>query len=86
MSLVGGIVIFCITWMVVLFTVLPWGVKPQSDEEEEMEPGTVESAPANPRIWMKFGITTVITTLIFIIFWTIIELELFDFRAFFQDI
>ncbi|MBO0335016.1 DUF1467 family protein [Sneathiella sp. CAU 1612] len=85
MSFVGGIVIFCITWMVVLFTVLPWGVRPQSEEEGEMEPGTVESAPANPRIWIKFAMTTVITTLIFIIIWTIFELELIDLRAFFQN-
>jgi len=50
-----------------------------------MEPGTVESAPANPRIWIKFAMTTVITTLIFIIIWTIFELELIDLRAFFQN-
>ena len=86
MSLVGGIVIFCITWIVVLFTVLPWGVRPQGEEEGEIEPGTVESAPANPRIWMKFALTTLITVLIYIIIWTIIELELIDFRAFFQNI
>ena len=86
MSLVGGIVIFCITWMVVLFTVLPWGVRPQGEEEGEIEPGTVESAPANPKIWTKFALTTVITALIYIIIWTIIELELIDFRAFFQNI
>lgn len=86
MSFVGGIVIFCITWMVVLFTVLPWGVRPQGEEEGEIEPGTAESAPVNPRIWTKFALTTVITTLIFVIIWTIFELELFDLRAFFQDI
>lgn len=85
MSVIGGIVIYTITWMLVLFTVLPWGVRTQQEAEDEVEPGTVESAPVNPRIWTKFAITTVITTLIFIIIWTIIDLELIDFRAFFQE-
>lgn len=85
MSVIGGIVIYTITWMLVLFTVLPWGVRTQQEADDEMEPGTVESAPINPRIWTKFAITTVLTTLIFIIIWTIIDLELIDFRAFFQE-
>ncbi len=85
MSIIGGIVIYTITWMLVLFTVLPWGVRTQQESDDEVEPGTVESAPVNPRIWTKFAVTTVLTTLIFIIIWTIIDLELIDFRAFFQS-
>ncbi|MCR9213663.1 MAG: DUF1467 family protein [Proteobacteria bacterium] len=85
MSIIGGIVIYTITWMLVLFTVLPWGVRTQQEADDEVEPGTVESAPVNPRIWTKFAVTTVLTTLIFIIIWTIIDLELIDFRAFFQS-
>lgn len=85
MSIIGGIVIYTITWMLVLFTVLPWGVRTQQEADDEVEPGTVESAPVNPRIWTKFAVTTILTTLIFIIIWTIIDLELIDFRAFFQS-
>jgi len=85
MSIVGGIVIFVITWIVVMFTVLPWGVRTQEEAEGDIEPGTVESAPVRPRIWFKFAITTVITTLIFIIVWTIVWLEIIDIRAFFQQ-
>ena len=85
MSIVGGIVIFVITWMVVLFTVLPWGVRTQGEADGEIEPGTVESAPVQPRIWLKFAITTLITVLIMVIVLTIVELELIDIRAFFQE-
>ena len=85
MSIVGSIVIFWITWMVVLFMVLPWGVRPQGEQEGEIEPGTVESAPVHPRIWTKFAITTLITCLVFIIIWTVVDLDLFDFRAYFQN-
>ena len=85
MSLVGSIVIFCIIWLVVLFTVLPWGVKTQGESGEKIEPGTVESAPVNPRIWMRFAVTTLIAAVLFAIVWTFVDLELFDFRAYFQS-
>jgi predicted secreted protein len=84
MSIVGGVVIFVVTWILVLFMVLPWGVRTQEESDEEVEPGTVESAPVNPRIWTKFAITTGITVCFFVIILTIFELELIDFRAFFQ--
>ncbi|MCG8492520.1 MAG: DUF1467 family protein [Sneathiellales bacterium] len=80
MTIVGGIVIFSITWMVVLFTVLPWGVRSQL-EEEDIEPGTVESAPVNPQIWKKFAITTLITGILFALFWSSIEFGWIDYRA-----
>jgi predicted secreted protein len=40
----------------VLFMVLPWGVRPQGDGP----PGTVASAPARPRLPLKFAVTTAI--------------------------
>jgi len=80
MTIVGGIVVFCITWMVVLFTVLPWGVRSQL-EEEDVEPGTVESAPVNPQIWKKFAITTLVTSILFALFWASIEFDWIDYRG-----
>lgn len=85
MSFVGGIVIFIVIWLLVLFMVLPWGVRTQEESDEGVEPGTVESAPVNPRIWTRFAITTGITICLFVIIWTIFELELIDLRAFFQN-
>lgn len=84
MTIVGGLVVFSITWMVVLFTVLPWGVKTSEESNETVEPGTVESAPVNPRIWTKFAITTVITSVLFAIFWVTAEYEIIDYRALMQ--
>jgi len=80
MSLVGGLVVYSIMWFVVLFTVLPWGVRTQQDEGD-VEPGTVESAPANPAIWKKMLATTIVTGILFVIFYTVVELELIDLRA-----
>lgn len=80
MTFVGGLVVYSIMWFVVLFTVLPWGVRTQQDEGE-VEPGTVESAPANPAIWKKLLATTIVTGILFALLYTIIELELIDLRG-----
>ncbi|MBL4908241.1 MAG: DUF1467 family protein [Sneathiella sp.] len=82
MSFVGGLVVFSISWIIVLFMVLPWGVRTQQ-EDGEVEPGTVESAPTNPAIWKKFAITTVITSILFFTFWATAEYDLIDYRALF---
>lgn len=80
MSFVGGLVVFSISWIIVLFTVLPWGIKTQQ-EDNNVEPGTVESAPVNPAIWKKFAITTVITSILFFAVLASVEFELIDYRA-----
>lgn len=71
MDLVLGIAIYFICWWMVLFTVLPLGVKTQG-EEGNVVPGTPQSAPATPAILKKMIITTIISSIIFgIIFWVI---------------
>ncbi|WP_373088891.1 DUF1467 family protein [Sneathiella sp.] len=85
MSIAGGVVIFFISWFLVLFMVLPWGVRTQAEMGGEIEPGTVESAPAKSHIWLKFGITTLISLVILGIFWVVLDMQLFDIRAYFQN-
>lgn len=48
--------IFLIIWWLVLFAVLPWGVRRQESDEVGHDPG----APANPMLLKKALITTVI--------------------------
>jgi len=64
MDLVGGIVAFVIIWVVVLFVVLPFGVRQPDNPEEGHMPG----APDNPRIGLRFAVTTAITAVL----WTIV--------------
>ncbi|MEQ8559513.1 MAG: DUF1467 family protein [Henriciella sp.] len=66
MNLVGGIVIFLISWWICLFVVLPIGVRGQF-EEGDVEEGTEEGAPARhmmPKkaLWATIG--AVICTII----------------------
>ncbi|MFO1068234.1 MAG: DUF1467 family protein [Geminicoccaceae bacterium] len=56
MSLTGGIVTFSVTWWLYFFMALPFGAQPAADPV----PGTVESAPAKPRLWLKALIATVL--------------------------
>jgi predicted secreted protein len=56
--------IYFIVWWLVLFTVLPWGVRSQH-EAGEIAPGTDPGAPAIPALLKKVVWTTVIATLVF---------------------
>src|SRR3546814_13491708 len=72
----SGIVVYVITWWIVLFTVLPWGVSPP----EEAEPGHETGAPARPRLLLKFGVTTAIATVLWLLIYVLVEATLFSFR------
>jgi len=58
------IAIYFIIWWVVLFAVLPWGVRSQ-EESGTVAPGTDPGAPAIPGVWMKLLWTTVAATVVF---------------------
>ena len=77
MNVVTGLVIYFIIWWLVLFMVLPWGNQPR----EAPEAGHVASAPAKPRIGLKFLIATGISALFFLIVWATIESGWIDFRT-----
>lgn len=64
MNLAFAIAIYFIVWWLVLFAVLPIGVRTQ-DEEGEVEPGTPGSAPVAPKIFSKMLLTTVIASIVF---------------------
>jgi predicted secreted protein len=60
MQWLGSIFIYIVLWWVVVFTVLPWGVRRQENPGPGHDPG----APAVTNIKMKLLITTLITFLI----------------------
>lgn len=72
MTLVLGIAIYFVCWWIVLFAVLPFGVKTQ-EEAGEVIPGTAESAPATPKLIPKLIATTIVTTLIFAVIYWLLE-------------
>jgi predicted secreted protein len=76
------IAIYFLVWWVVLFAVLPWGVRNQQ-ESGEVSPGTDPGAPAVHKVWMKLVWTTVIASVVFGILAAIYKLGLipFDYLA-----
>ena len=64
MSLPTAIAIYFIIWWVVLFAVLPWGVRSQH-EEGAIAPGSDPGAPVIPRLRWKLISTTIVAGVVF---------------------
>jgi predicted secreted protein len=67
MAVSTAIAIYFIIWWVVLFAVLPWGVRSQ-EEGGEVVQGTDPGAPVVPRVWCKLLWTTVVASVVFAVF------------------
>lgn len=72
MTPVSAIVVFIVIWWLVLFMVLPVGVRRSEAPEEGHDPG----APAQPMMWRKVAATTAITAALFAIVYVVVEFEL----------
>ena len=59
-----AVAIYFLIWWIVLFAVLPCGVRNQ-EETGAVTPGTDPGAPAIHRVWGKLLWTTVVATVVF---------------------
>lgn len=64
MSTLAGIAVFFVIWWTVLFAVLPFGVRSQTESGHVVD-GSDPSAPAQPMLMKKALITTVIAGVVF---------------------
>ncbi len=64
-----SIIVYIMIWVVVLFLVLPWGVR----IPDKIEPGHATSAPENSYIGLKFLITTIISLFLWVIAYLILR-------------
>jgi|TARA_R110002072_G_scaffold237600_2_gene394961 predicted secreted protein len=76
MTIATGLLLFLIVWWTVIFMILPIGVAPPEHPETGHDPG----APANPNIGRKAVITTVVSALIWLVIYGVIESDLYSFR------
>jgi predicted secreted protein len=72
MSLVSLIAIYFVVWWVVLFAVLPWGMRTQQ-EDGEIVLGTAHSAPTRPMLLRKALATTVVAASVVGALWVAVD-------------
>lgn len=69
MSLISAFAIYFLIWWTVLFMVLPFGVRTARESGAEAVPGQASSAPAAPQLLRKAVWTSVISAILFGLFW-----------------
>ncbi len=57
--------IYLTIWWIVLFAVLPLGVRSSEEAEEDLPEGADPGAPASPDLLKKAGITTMVSAVLF---------------------
>jgi predicted secreted protein len=60
----------------VIFAVLPFGIRPV----EEGDIGHAAGAPANPRLWFKAGVTTIVAAVLWVGLFILVKSDLVSFR------
>ncbi len=61
-----AVAIYFTMWWIVLFAVLPLGVRSQHENENGRLLGTDPGAPIAPKMLMKAGVTTVVSAVLFV--------------------
>jgi predicted secreted protein len=72
MTLAFALALYFIIWWVVLFAMLPIGVRTSEEAGEKASPGTAESAPHMPNLLPKMVATTVVSSIIFAALYAVI--------------
>ncbi len=70
---------YVIIWWLVMFMVLPWGVR--RIEPEDLGEGADPGAPENPRMLMKVAVTTGISGVIFGLVYLVVISGVISFRV-----
>ena len=80
----GSIIVYVLIWWIIFFSVLPVGIQSNKEKFKEKIEGIDPGAPINPKIGKKFLITTLITSIIFIVIYYLVEFNLLNLREYLQ--
>ena len=64
-----GLLLYVVIWVVILFMVLPWGVR----IPEKIEKGYATSAPENPHMGIKLLVTSLIAALLWVVAYLVLR-------------
>ena len=84
MGITGSIIVFVIIWWIIFFSVLPIGIQSNKEKFRERIEGIDPGAPKNPKIAKKFLITTIITSIIFVVIYYLVKINILNLREFLQ--
>ena len=84
MGITGSIIVYVMIWWVVFFSVLPLGIQSKKETFKDTIEGVDPGAPNNPKIARKFLFTTIITSIIFIVIYYLVEVDLLNLRKYLQ--
>ena len=84
MGITGSIIVYVMIWWIIFFSVLPIGIRSNKEVFRENIGGMDPGAPKNPNIGKKFFVTTLITTIIFIVIYYLVNIDLLNLREFLQ--
>ena len=84
MGITGSIIVYVMIWWIIFFSVLPIGIRSNKEVFKDNIGGMDPGAPKNPIIGKKFLITTLITTIIFLVIYYLVEFDLLNLRDFLQ--
>jgi predicted secreted protein len=83
-GITGSIIVYVLIWWIIFFSVLPLGIQSNKEKFKDQIDGIDPGAPNNPKIGRKFLITTIITSLIFIVIYYLVKLNLLNLREYLQ--
>ena len=84
MGITGSIIVYVLIWWIIFFSVLPVGIQSNKEKFKERIEVIDPGAPNNPKIAKKFLITTIITSIIFIVIYYLVEFDLLNLRKYLQ--
>jgi len=72
-----GVAAYVVIWWIVIFAVLPFGVR----TTEEGDPGHAAGAPVHPHLLVKALVTTAVAAVIWLMLYWAVQHDLIDFRG-----
>ena len=85
MGITGSIIVYVLIWWIIFFSVLPVGIQSNKEKFKEKIEGIDPGAPKKYLIIAKkFLITTIITSLIFIVIYYLVKFDLLNLREYLQ--
>jgi len=83
-GITGSVIVYVLIWWIIFFSILPVGIQSSKEKFKERVEGIDPGAPINPKIGKKFLITTIITSIIFIVIYYLVKFDLLNLREYLQ--